>query len=176
MADSVLDAHAFHEIYLRHARRVHAAHLRQTRDEDAAHDLTAETFARAWMARESFRDEAGGSALPWVLGIARNVVLMSVRRRQLEQGACERLGVRERLDEPPATAEPSDAWLAGVEEAFGELPEGQREAVRLRVLEDRDYAGVAAALHTTEQTARVRVHRALRAMRARLSDPEDLRP
>jgi RNA polymerase sigma-70 factor (ECF subfamily) len=176
MAAAQHDALAFHALYLRHARRVHAAHLRQTRDDDAAHDLTAETFARAWMARASFRDEAAGSALPWVLGIARNVLLSSVRRQQLEQRACERLGIRERLDGAPAAVPPSDAWLTDVEEAFGELPEGQQEAVRLRVLEDRDYAGVAAALGTTEQTARVRVHRALRALRARLSDPEELRP
>jgi RNA polymerase sigma factor (sigma-70 family) len=170
------DAGAFHALYVRHAGRIHAQHLRQTRDADAAHDLTAETFAQAWLVRERFRDEAGGSALPWLLGIARNVLLMSVRRRVLEQRACERLGLRDRLDGPPASAEPTDAWLTGLDDLFDELPEGHREALRLRVLEDRDYAGVAEALGTTQQAARVRVHRALRTLRTRLTDPKELHP
>jgi RNA polymerase sigma-70 factor (ECF subfamily) len=170
------DAGAFYELYRRHVERIHAQHLRQTRDPDAAHDLTAETFAQAWLVRDRFRDEAGGSALPWLLGIARNVLLMSVRRRRLEQRACERIGLRDRLDGPPATTEPTDAWLTGLEELFEELPEAHREALRLRVLEDYDYAGVAEALGTTPQAARVRVHRALRTLRTRLTDPKELQP
>ncbi|MCZ4491443.1 MAG: polymerase, sigma-24 subunit, subfamily [Conexibacter sp.] len=170
------DAGAFHELYRRHVDRIHSQHLRQTRDADAAHDLTAETFAQAWLVRERFRDEAGGSALPWLLGIARNVLLTSVRRRVLEQRACERLGLRERLDGPPASAEPTDAWLTDLDDLFAELPHSQREALRLRVLEDRDYAGVATVLGTTEQAARVRVHRALRTLRTRLTDPKELHP
>jgi RNA polymerase sigma-70 factor (ECF subfamily) len=148
--------------------------LRQTRDPDAAHDLTAETFAQAWLVRARFRDESGGSALPWLLGIARNVLLMSVRRRRLEHRACERLGMRERLDGPPAAVEPIEAWLDGIDELLAELPRGQRDALRMRLVEDRDYAGVAAALGTTEQAARVRVHRALRTLRARMTEPKEL--
>jgi RNA polymerase sigma-70 factor (ECF subfamily) len=168
------DAGAFHALYLRHVERIHGQLLRQTRDHDAAHDLTAETFAQAWMVRERFRDEAGGSALPWLLGIARNVLLMSVRRRRLEQRACERLGLRDRLDGPPATAMPTDAWLTDLEALFEDLPDGHREALRLRVIEDHDYAGVAQALGTTPQAARVRVHRALRTLRTRLAEAKEL--
>jgi RNA polymerase sigma-70 factor (ECF subfamily) len=170
------DAEAFHALYVRHVARIHAQHLRQTRDPDAAHDLTAETFAQAWIVRERFRDEAGGSALPWLLGIARNVLLMSVRRGRIERLACERLGLRERLDEPPAAVEPDASWLDGLDELLAELPDGQREALRLRVLEDRDYAGVAEALGTSPQAARVRVHRALRILRHRLTEPKELQP
>jgi RNA polymerase sigma factor (sigma-70 family) len=176
LAASRDDAGAFHALYDRHVVRIHAQHLRQTRDADAAHDLTAETFAQAWLVRGRFRDEAGGSALPWLLGIARNVLLQSVRRRRLEQRACERLGLRERLDGPPALAEPDESWLTGLDELLDELPAGHREALRLRVLEDQDYAGVAMALGTTPQAARVRVHRALRALRIRLTDPKELHP
>src|SRR3954452_4807943 len=81
---SLGDAEAFRALYDRHAARVHAGLLRQTRHDDAAYDLTAETFARAWLVRARFRDEAGGSALPWLLGIAQNVLLTSVRRCRLE--------------------------------------------------------------------------------------------
>jgi RNA polymerase sigma factor (sigma-70 family) len=171
---SLEDADAFRALYDRHAARVYQGLLGQTRDPDAAHDLAAETFAQAWLVRARFRDEAGGSALPWLLGIARNVLLVSVRRRALEQRACERLGLRERLDAPPATVEPAEHWLEGLDELLADLPQGQRDALQLRLVEDRDYAGVAAVLGTTEQTARVRVHRALRALRARMTDPEEM--
>jgi len=165
------DAGAFRELYDRYAERVLGYHLRRCRDEDAAHELTAETFAQAWLVRARFRDECGGTAGPWLFGIARNVLLVSVRRRALEAGARERLGL---LVEPPAAA-PEEAWLDGLDEALDELPPGQREAIRLRVVEDLTYDGVADALGTTPQAARVRVHRGLAALRHRLSDARSTR-
>src|SRR5215831_14790811 len=93
LAAARTDASAFRAFYERYAERVHGYHLRRTREPDAAHDLTAETFARAWFARGRFRDRREGSAGPWLFGIARNVLVDSVRRRRLERGACERLGL-----------------------------------------------------------------------------------
>lgn len=45
-----------------------------------------------------------------------------------------------------------------------------REALRLRVIEERDYADVAAELGTSVQTARMRVSRALKSLREQLGD------
>jgi RNA polymerase sigma-70 factor, ECF subfamily len=155
---------AFRELYDRYAERVLGYHLRRTRDEDAAHELTAETFAQAWVARTRFRDECGGTAGPWLFGIARNVLLASVRRRALEAGARERLGM---LAEPAAT--PDESWLDGLDEALDELPDAQREAIELRVVGDLGYDEVAARQGTTPAAARVRVHRGLASLRTRLS-------
>jgi RNA polymerase sigma factor (sigma-70 family) len=157
------DARAFRELYDRYAERVLGYHLRRTRDEDAAHELTAETFAQAWLVRARFRDECEGTAGPWLFGIARNVLLMSVRRLRLEAAARERLGL------PAAEVPAEEAWLDGLDEALDALPESQREAIRLRVVEDQTYDDVAAALGTTPAAARVRVHRGLSALRARLT-------
>jgi RNA polymerase sigma factor (sigma-70 family) len=170
------DARAFHELYVRHVERIHGYHLRRSRDADAAHDLTAETFAQAWLVRARFRDDSGGSAAPWLFGIARNVLLMSVRRRRLERSATERLGVLERLDVAPAAVEPDGTWLEDVDELLAELPPGQQEAIRLRVVEDLAYSEVADALGTSRQSARVRVHRALAALRARHTNPTEMNP
>src|SRR5919199_1372115 len=104
------DAGAFRELYERYADQLHGFHLRRTSDADAAYDLTAETFAQAWLSRARFRDEA-----------------------------------------------------------LAELPEGQRHAVALRFVGDLDYDGVADALGTSPQAARVRVHRALATLRQRLA-------
>jgi RNA polymerase sigma-70 factor (ECF subfamily) len=50
----------------------------------------------------------------------------------------------------------------------GDLPAGQREALELRVLQERDYRDVAASLGVTEVAARLRVMRALGALSRRL--------
>ncbi|MDX6514159.1 MAG: hypothetical protein QOE36_3663 [Gaiellaceae bacterium] len=166
------DPAAFRGLYERYAERVYRFNLRRTGSPEAAHDLTAETFAQAWTHRRRFRDEAGGSAGPWLFGICRNVLLVSVRKRRLELEACERLGVFERLDRPQADVEPEETWLEGLDEALAELPDGQRHALELRVVDDLDYERVAARLETTPRAARVRVHRALGALRDRI-DPRE---
>jgi len=166
------DAGAFRELYERYAEQVHGYHLRRTRDSHAAHDLTAETFAQAWLARRRFRDRAGGSAGPWLFGIARNLLSQSVRRRRIELKACARIGLLERLDEPRATTEPDDVWLEGLDEAMAELPSGERDAVELRVIDGLPYDAVAAGLATSEGAARVRVARGLGRLRQRLIGDE----
>jgi RNA polymerase sigma factor (sigma-70 family) len=162
------DADAFRELYERYAERINAYHERRCRHVDTAHELTAETFAQAWISRTRFRDEAGGSAAPWLFGIARNVLLVSVRKGRLEQAARERLGM---LDDPRAVSPephaPDESWL---DEALAELPDGQRDALHLRFSEDLSYDGLAAALDTTPSAARVRVHRALTALRNRFTE------
>src|ERR1700735_3346296 len=124
------DASAFGELYQRHAAAIYRYHCHCCRDADAAHDLTAETFAQAWLARACFRDEADGSAAPWLVGVARNRVLMSVEARRVEKGGLERLGM---LGDPAALSgiehEPDDSWLGELETALDELPATQREAV-----------------------------------------------
>ena len=169
LAAARTDAAAFRELYDRYADRVHAYFVRRTGNEDASFDLTAETFAQAWLVRTRFRDDADGSAAPWLFGIARNVLLMSLRRGRLERRTAERLGIAERLDGryEPASLVPADSWADGADELLEELPPNQRQAVRLRVVEDMSYEQVAVALGTTASAARVRVHRALAALRAR---------
>jgi RNA polymerase sigma-70 factor, ECF subfamily len=163
------DPDSFRTLYDRYVERVFGYFVRRSGDHEAAFDLTAETFAQAWIVRRRFRDEAAGSAAPWLFGIARNVLLMSVRRGRLERRAVERLGVAERLDGPfeAATAAPDERWAEDADELLDALPETQREAVRLRVVDQLEYDEVALALGTSTAAARVRVHRGLAALRGR---------
>jgi RNA polymerase sigma factor (sigma-70 family) len=163
------DPRAFRDLYDRYADAIHGFHLRRTGSGDAALDLTAETFARAWALRGRFRDRAGGSAGPWLYAIARYVLLESARRHRLETSAATRLGVLARLDREPATAEPTDAWIEGLDEAMADLPDGLRRALELRIVDDLDYDDVAVGLGTTEGAARVRVARALSLLRGRIT-------
>src|SRR5581483_1467236 len=159
LAAARTDATAFRAFYERYAERVYGYHLRRTREPEAAHDLTAETFAQAWLSRRRFRDRAGGTAGPWLFAIARNVLVGSVRKQQLERKACERLGL---LVE--AQAEPHETWLEGLDDVLEDVP----DAVRLRVVDELEYEDVARRLGTTPAAARVRVHRGLSSLRHRL--------
>jgi RNA polymerase sigma factor (sigma-70 family) len=172
-ADLLRDARrssaAFRILYDRHAARIHAFHLRRSRDGHAAVELTAETFAQAWLSRDRYIDHGEGTIAPWLFGIARHVLAASVRRRSLDRAAIDRL----RLDLEPMTVEIDSSWLDGLDAdlsaALAELPDGQRRAIELRVLADQAYDDVGRELDCSPEAAHVRVHRGLLAIRRRLT-------
>jgi RNA polymerase sigma-70 factor, ECF subfamily len=160
------DAAAFGELYRRHAPTVHGW-LRRRLDW-AASDLTAEAFAQAWLSRRSFRDEADGSALPWLLGIARNVVRESARRNEVETRARRRLGLRTDLasEDGYAAVEDRLSPSEALADALETLPGHEREALELRIVDELPYADVADRLGVRPAAARLRVSRALRRLSA----------
>lgn len=155
------DAAAFGALYERHALRVYVwCHRRLGW---AASDVTAETFAQAWLSRDRFRDEHGGSALPWLLGIARNVLRETIRRDRVETGARERLGLP--LDLSPddyGAVEDRLSPRASLAAALEQLPAHERDALELRVVDELAYDQVADRLAIRPAAARLRVSRALR--------------
>jgi DNA-directed RNA polymerase specialized sigma24 family protein len=167
------DADAYRELYERYRERVFGYFLRRTGDEDTAIELTADTFCRVWVTRDRFEDERDGSVAPWLFGIARNVLLMSVRRGEVERRVARELGVLGRL-ELGGGAEPEPSWLDGADELLDTLPLSQRDALRLRIVDELDYDQVAERLGTSPATARVRVHRGLASLRGRLSRSKEI--
>jgi len=162
----------FTELYRRHARQVYAWF--RARLAWAAADLTAETFAQAWISRKRFRDDCDGSALPWLLGIGRNVLRESVRRDRVETRARERLGLPLDLaaeDGFDAVEERISPRL-GLADALEELPKHERQALELRVVGDLAYAEVAHRLAIKPAAARLRVSRALRRLAQMLPKEE----
>jgi hypothetical protein len=57
------DPDAFRCLYDRYAPRLYRFFVRRCADSDVAVDLTAETFAQAWVSKRRFRDVAGGTAV-----------------------------------------------------------------------------------------------------------------
>jgi len=158
------DPDALGELYLRYRRPVYAWFGRRL-SEPAASELTAELFAQVALSLGRFRDEAGGSAGPWLYGIAKNLL-----RRYHEQGRIEDLA-RRRLGMPVRSYEHDfeaiDERISAVERDSGlasaleSLPKPQRDALELRVVDELSYGQVAAALGCSEGAARLRVMRAL---------------
>jgi DNA-directed RNA polymerase specialized sigma24 family protein len=81
-----VDAEALGELYRRHARSIARWFAARTPARMAG-ELTAETFAQASLSLHRFRDEADGSAAPWLYGIARNVLRRTLERARVETGA-----------------------------------------------------------------------------------------
>jgi RNA polymerase sigma-70 factor (ECF subfamily) len=172
------DGEAFAAFYRRHLALVVGFAFRSTGDADLAADLVGEVFAAALAscARYEPRHE---SAAPWLMGIAQNKFRESQRRGRVEDA------VRRRLQIASLPLEDDD--LRRVEElaALGQsdlvamveqLPADQREAVRARVIDERDYSSIARELRCSPSVVRKRVSRGLARVRARLSeqtDPED---
>lgn len=165
------DGVAFGEFYKRHLAVVVAFVRRRTADPEAAADLTAEVFAAALVASPRYRPSEI-PALAWLLGIARNKLRESARRGRRGAEARRRLGLadipfaEEDLAGVATLVDAGSAVLAHLEE----LPEDQRAAVWGRVVDERDYGGLARELGCSEELVRQRVSRGLRRLRARLGD------
>jgi RNA polymerase sigma factor (sigma-70 family) len=171
MVGAAEDPDLFRFIYDRYAERMYRFFFRRTGDRDVGLDLTAETFAQAWMSKERFRDLAGGSAGPWLFAIARRLLIASVEQRRLELKAIDKLQVEVR-PHPTPTAAPTAEWLDGLEadlaEALADLPAAQRQAVGLRVVGGLTYKAIGVRAGCTSTAARIRVSRGLKRLRARL--------
>ncbi len=155
---------AFGELYRRHAAALHAFMRGKTPDFVAV-ELVAETFAQAALGLGRFRDEADGSAAPWLFGIARNLVHRYYERERVDDRARRRLGMPIRsydLDLDAVDARVDAERLApALSTALDALPETQREALELRVVGELPYHDVAERLGVSEGAARIRVLRAL---------------
>lgn len=157
-------------LYREHAHAVLRYLARRVLIAEVAVDLMAETFAQAYRDRRGFRGRTDEEAAAWLFGIARHCLSSYRRRGAAELRALRRLGVQRRALHDFEYDRVEE--LADLRGAVGEmhaeldaLAQEQREAVRLRVLEEMDYAEVARALGVSEQTARARVSRALRSLR-----------
>ncbi len=105
----------------------------------------------------------------WLFTVARRQVSRYLRLCAVERRVVERLGIQVPvIHEDDVTAIEELAGLAELKAALGgelrRLSREQRDALQLRVVEDRSYDDVARTLGISEQAARARVSRGLRAL------------
>lgn len=172
LAAARTDPQAFREFYERYAVSMRSWLERQTGSEAVALDLTAETFAQAWRGLRRFKDLAGGSGAPWLFGIARNLLRQHHKRHRIETAAQARMDRRlwsgtedfDAVDERVAAGSLAPALAL----AMRTLPDDQRRALQLRVVDQLPYEEVASRLDCSINAARLRVSRALRSVGAEL--------
>lgn len=133
------------------ARRVAFGILRHGPDAD---DVAQEAVARALMAW----DRIGTYARPWVVRVATNLAIGTIRGQ-------ERLCGLDAVGDAAARDAGTDLRL-DLRVALGNLPVRQRQAVTLRYLVDLDEAAVADLLGCSRGAVKRHLHRAAAALRA----------
>ena len=82
------DREALGQLYHRTRSAVYALTLSYTKNAQDAEDLMQDTFVRVWDSAGQYRGR--GSAMGWLLAIARNLALMKLRERE-QQGLWTRM-------------------------------------------------------------------------------------
>lgn len=147
----------FAVVYREHAGTI-LRYVRRRLGDAAADDATAEVFSRAFVARGTVRAEQG-TPLPWLYGIAANVIGDHHRTEQRRLKALERLA---RQTPASTTQRRTDAVDPGVARALRRLSPGDREAFLLVAWGELSYDETATALGLPVGTVRSRIHRARR--------------
>jgi RNA polymerase sigma-70 factor (ECF subfamily) len=157
---------AFVEVVRRHETAVHKFLARRA-GHDAAGDLLGEVWVRAFGARHTFRTEYG-NCLPWLYGIARNVLRAHWRT---EGNGSENEPREETVDPWDEVVERLDsaAWARQLTAALRELAPACREVLLLVAWEDLSPAEAADVLGIPQGTARSRLHRARSELRIALA-------
>lgn len=159
-------ADSFAEFYRRHDQALLRFAASRGCDLHTAADIVAETFCAALSKRYHYKAKYESARL-WLLGIAVRKIAdlqrdhaRQVRRRQQLEIEIGVLTVAD-YESYSTLLEPRPAAIS----ALDDLPPLQRDAIRARVLEDRNYHEVAAALGLTEPAARKQVSRGLASLR-----------
>jgi RNA polymerase sigma-70 factor (ECF subfamily) len=166
------DRDAFGVFYDRHLPDVVGYLMRETHDPELSADLAGEVFASVLLAARRYRAEHA-TAVPWVVGVARNVLGTSRRRTRVEDRARHRLGLTPiALDEADLerVRRLADSEHSRVVQLLEQLPTDERSAVQARIVEERSYTEIAVALSCSEMVARKRVSRGLARLRERLQE------
>ncbi len=171
IARSLHQPEAFANVFDRHYAFVHRYVARRA-GRDRADDVASQTFTVAFAHRGRYRDDLG-TARPWLLGIATNLLRAQYRGDLRVASIVERLGSEAVVAPRPALTSASadredDNRLTN---ALAQLDSGQRDALLLHALGELSYAEIAAALEIPIGTVRSRISRACAALRTELEPP-----
>ncbi len=146
-------ADAFAVLYTRYYGAIHAYAARRVGAE-AADEIAADTFLTAWRRWEAMPDES----LPWLYGVARNVVLRS-REANARQRRTQNALLSERplpVDDLEFDGDPT-LWAA-----WAQLRASDQEGLALVAWEELTVAEAARVLGCSPPVFSVRLHRARR--------------
>jgi RNA polymerase sigma factor (sigma-70 family) len=155
----------------RFQRRVFGVAVRIVGDPRLAEDVAQETFLRAWQRAEAF-DPRRGTVLSWLLTIARNLAIDTVRLRRIVIVDPEELIARR---DPVTERGPADMALLRTETdrlrvAIDQLPIEQCRALVLAAFFGRTAQEIADSEQIPLGTAKTRIRTAMIRLRAALVD------
>lgn len=160
------EATSFESMYAECVRLVLAYCLRRTTPSEA-HDATSEVFAIAWRKRH---DLPGGSqTMPWLYGVAANVLRNQARSNRRVRNLTGKLGSQPQRHQPgPEAQVVQRVEHAEVQAAVDSLKPHYSEVIRLVEWEGLPRETVAAMLTVSRATIDQRLHRAYKQLERRL--------
>lgn len=173
------DAGAFEHVYHQHADRVHGYAYRRSGSWDIADEITSGVFLEAWRRRTQVDLEPDEAILPWLFGVARNLLLNAGRKNQRYQRFLSTHVPQESMpDFADDVADQLDSrqQLDLLRLALEHLGDDDRDLLLLCVSEGLTPSEVAIALGIPAGTVRSRLSRArarLRTLLTELDRPDD---
>lgn len=155
------DEGAFRELYCAFSRKLYAYVLRQLSDPAQAEEIVADTLYEVWKAPARFRGDSQFST--WLIGIARNKVLMHWRGRKPDADHDDVADLAEQLpsDAPGAFEIMADQQRSeGVRHCVDKLGADHRECVHLVFYQGMALADVARIQQIPEGTVKTRLFHA----------------
>jgi RNA polymerase sigma-70 factor (ECF subfamily) len=169
------DGGAAERLYELYASRIYGLGLVMLGNEAAAEDLVQDTFVKVWRNADRY-DPARGSLDTWMLLMARNLAIDSIRRRVLDARMIEKSKPRDEFDPsagPEALAETGDL-VERARRAMAGLSAGQRAALELAYFGGKTSAEVAELEGIPLGTAKTRIRTALLKLRESLEQTHEL--
>jgi RNA polymerase sigma-70 factor, ECF subfamily len=175
VAGARADAAAFGELYDFYLPRIYGFIARRVEDRAVAEDLTSTTFERALGAvrRDDFRNASFGGFL---YRVAANAVVDHARRSRRTIPLGVRASDLDEDDDRPVAESIGDeratrAFAAAIDRdtlrrALVRIPDVHRKVIVLKYFDGLETDELCAALGCSRQTLAVKLHRALRALRA----------
>lgn len=158
-----MSAEARLEGLVRDCHQAVLAYVRRRVRHEVVDDIVAETFLTAWRRL----DDVPAEPLPWLLGVARNVIRTQHRSARRRESLGERL-----RSQPRDEGLPEPSWQeperSPVLAALARLSERDREALTLIAWDGLSPCEAAAVLGVSPASFHVRLHRARRRFRLEL--------
>lgn len=149
------DQTAVEVLYGRYQVRVFRFILRKVRSEAVAEELTNEVFMEVW--RNASRFEGRSSLSSWILGIAHNRAISSLRKRRESELDEDSVGaIADDSDDPEVTAQKTDKG-ALLRQCMERLSDEHRTIIDLVYYHEKSIAEVAEIVDIPQNTVKTRM-------------------
>ena len=166
------ESEAFVSLLNRHNKRIFSYILFYVKDEDVANDIFQDTFFRAITVIRQHRYSANDKFFSFLCRVAHNLIIDYFRARKSENQVGEECldyaNVLQQADLQDANIEDklvASQILKDVKKLMNELPDSQREIVRMRFYENLSFKEIAELTNISINTALGRMRYAIMNMR-----------
>ena len=149
------DQRAIEALFARYQVRVFRFILRRVRSEAVAEELTNEVFLEVW--RNAARFEGRSSLSSWMLGIAHNKAISSLRKRTEDELDEDAVGaIADDADTPDVVSQKLDKGQL-IRICMERLSDDHREVLDLVYYQELSISEIAEAIGVPENTVKTRV-------------------